>query len=298
MTDALVELGWSVVRYDLRGMGSSDRVLPELSQAALVRDLEAVVDKLGLQTFALAGLHGGAATAALYAALHQDRVSRLILLNPFRSGTHPFNQDPVGRALASVSGMAEDDFSFFSLVAGNLMTRFANPDHSRDLALTFQRSTSPRTLIAYQAVLRQVDLTPTLPQLEMPTLVVHDTGFPFGSFEERQDVAAAMQHARLIVIPGDGAAEIASIDSFLREASETAVTKSAADAESSSGRPLTARENQVLRLVAEGKTNREISECLVLSERTVSRHLTNIYEKLDLRSRSEATAYAIRRGLA
>jgi DNA-binding NarL/FixJ family response regulator len=55
---------------------------------------------------------------------------------------------------------------------------------------------------------------------------------------------------------------------------------------------LTARELQVLRLVATGKTNRLIAADLFLSEKTVARHLSNIFTKLGLSSRAAATAYA------
>jgi DNA-binding CsgD family transcriptional regulator len=55
---------------------------------------------------------------------------------------------------------------------------------------------------------------------------------------------------------------------------------------------LSAREIQVLRLVAAGRTNRQIASALFISERTVERHLSNIFNKLDLTSRSAATAYA------
>ena len=55
---------------------------------------------------------------------------------------------------------------------------------------------------------------------------------------------------------------------------------------------LTLREVQVLRLVATGKTNRAIAGDLFLSEKTVARHVANIFTKLDLSSRSAATAYA------
>jgi DNA-binding NarL/FixJ family response regulator len=55
---------------------------------------------------------------------------------------------------------------------------------------------------------------------------------------------------------------------------------------------LSTREIQVLRLVAAGKTNRQIASDLFISERTVERHLSNIFNKLDLSSRAAATAYA------
>ena len=297
MTDGLVELGWSVIRYDLRGMGSSDRVVSDMSADALMRDLEAVVRRLGLQRFALAGLHAGAATAIRYAARHQEVVSQLVLLNPFRSGAHRFGVDPVGRTLATVSTMAEDDWAYFSLIAGNLVTNFANPDHARALAATFQRSTSPRTHVAYMDSLKAMDLMPFLPLIGVPTLIVHDTGFPFGSFEDCQEVADALPNARIVVVPGDGAAEIAAIDTFLRAPRES--SGATPNVGSSTGAAcLTPREIEVLRLIARGRTNREMSDDLVLSERTVARHITNIYNKLGLRSKAEATAYAMHHNLA
>ncbi|MGW6565232.1 LuxR C-terminal-related transcriptional regulator [Streptomyces sp. NPDC054975] len=61
---------------------------------------------------------------------------------------------------------------------------------------------------------------------------------------------------------------------------------------------LTAREAEVLRLVAEGGTNRDIAQALVISEHTVARHLNNIFAKLDVTSRTAATAYAYAHGLA
>jgi DNA-binding NarL/FixJ family response regulator len=61
---------------------------------------------------------------------------------------------------------------------------------------------------------------------------------------------------------------------------------------------LTAREVEVLRLVAQGATNRDIASTLTISERTVNTHLTNIYNKIDAKNRTAAAAYALQRGLA
>ena len=61
---------------------------------------------------------------------------------------------------------------------------------------------------------------------------------------------------------------------------------------------VTPRERDVLQLLAEGLTNREIAQRLVVSEHTVHRHVTNVLRKLDLRSRTAAAAYAVRSGLA
>jgi DNA-binding NarL/FixJ family response regulator len=61
--------------------------------------------------------------------------------------------------------------------------------------------------------------------------------------------------------------------------------------------PLTPRESEILKLIAEGYSGREIAEELVISQKTVDRHRSNILEKLGLRDRVDLTRYAIRRGL-
>jgi DNA-binding NarL/FixJ family response regulator len=61
---------------------------------------------------------------------------------------------------------------------------------------------------------------------------------------------------------------------------------------------LTAREAEVLRLVSAGSSNQQIARLLHLSEKTVARHLSNIFTKLDVASRTAAAAYAFEHGLA
>jgi DNA-binding CsgD family transcriptional regulator len=61
---------------------------------------------------------------------------------------------------------------------------------------------------------------------------------------------------------------------------------------------LTPREAEVLRLLATGASNREIADTLVVSVRTVERHLLHVYDKIDARRRGDAVAYALRHGLA
>ncbi len=77
----------------------------------------------------------------------------------------------------------------------------------------------------------------------------------------------------------------------LRELSEPSRQPQGAD-------PLTEREIQVLQLVAQGQSNREISDLLTISEATVRTHVSNILSKLNLCSRTQAALYALREGLA
>jgi DNA-binding NarL/FixJ family response regulator len=61
---------------------------------------------------------------------------------------------------------------------------------------------------------------------------------------------------------------------------------------------LTPREAEVLRLIARGCSNQQIADELVLSVRTVERHITNLYAKIGAHGKADATAYALRHGLA
>jgi two-component system nitrate/nitrite response regulator NarL len=70
-----------------------------------------------------------------------------------------------------------------------------------------------------------------------------------------------------------------------------------AEGELAATEPLTDREREVLQLLAEGKSNQEIAEGLVISESTVKNHLRNILGKLHLRNRIQAAVYAVRQGL-
>jgi pimeloyl-ACP methyl ester carboxylesterase len=292
MTDEMVRHGWKVIRYDLRGMGSSDRLVSEMTLDGLCLDVDAVVDRLGLPRFALVGISAGAAVAAAYAAAHQDRVSRLILLDPFPTGPAWSEYSPLRRLLELIAGLTQDDWSVFALATSNVVTNFASSEQARALAASLEASASPKTFLAYEYAMREVDLTGLLPTIEVPALVMHNTQFPIGSFEMSRQVASALPDARFGVVSGEAEAEIEAIDRFLRSAGEALPVEAGG-----TGHHLTPRESDVLRLVAGGMTNREISEDLVLSERTVARHITNIYAKLNLRSKAEATAYALRHDL-
>ena len=84
---------------------------------------------------------------------------------------------------------------------------------------------------------------------------------------------------------------------FLELGAEPALAGLAADFGERRAGPLTEREVEVLRLVSTGLTNRAIGERLSLSEKTVARHLSNIFAKVGLSTRAAATAYAYENGL-
>ena len=95
---------WRFVRYDPRGLGLSNRDVEEFSIDALVRDLEAVVDRLGVPSVQLMGLAMGGAVALAYAARHPDRVSHLVIFDGFERGAEATNPK-----LAALSELARED---------------------------------------------------------------------------------------------------------------------------------------------------------------------------------------------
>src|SRR5262245_8821093 len=76
----------TVVRYDCRGTGLSDRDDAEFSVEEQVKDMEAVADHYGLRSFAIWGTIGGSPASIVYAARHPDRVSHLLLWGAYMRG--------------------------------------------------------------------------------------------------------------------------------------------------------------------------------------------------------------------
>jgi len=87
-------------------------------------------------------------------------------------------------------------------------------------------------------------------------------------------------------------------ESFLTSAAQRSLVRAWMSDDSAGPRePLSPREQEVLKLIAEAHTNREIGELLGLAEKTVESHRGNILRKLGMRDRVELVRYAIRRGL-
>ena len=112
-----------------------------------------------------------------------------------------------------------------------------------------------------------------------------------------------MRFARALAAAGDEEGSTLEFRAALAGFERLGAVRDAGEVASLLGTPdalpagLTTREADVLRLLASGKTNRDIAVELVISEHTVGRHLQNLYAKLGVSSRSAATAYAFEHGL-
>ena len=299
VTDRLAASGCTAVRYDIRGMGASDREVADLSLAARVSDLEAVVARLGLERFALGGSDLGAATAVAYAVAHPEQVSQLVLVSPWASGKAMFAL-PDFKVVRGMSPAAEREWHVFTNSLADVVTGFEKPELRRRLAETMRQSTSAQGLFDYYAASEKIDVTSLLGAIQAPTLVIHDPAFPFSSFDLCRDVAAGVPNAQLVVLQGcfiTGDDQEPYLDALTRFIGASAAPPSASAA-SAAASALTPRESEILRLIAAGRTNNEIAAALALSERTVARHITNLYAKIDVHSKAGATAYALQNGLA
>jgi pimeloyl-ACP methyl ester carboxylesterase/DNA-binding CsgD family transcriptional regulator len=303
VTDQLAALGWRVIRFDHRGMGASDRDVSDLSLEARARDLAAVVAQFGLDRFALAGIDAGAATAVAYAIENPASVSALVLVSPWISGARWFALPDLRIAHAAT---AKDDreWKVFCQMLGNVATAFADPELGQQCADIIVQSTSPAGLSAWKQASMQIDLTSLLPRISIPTLVIHERAFPFGSFELCREVAASIPNARFVVVDDTSIAgrrhdgHVTAIDRFFR-AGRTDAIAPRVRANSPVTRlvpvsKLTSREAQVLRLVAAGATNKEIAAELAVAVSTIERHLVNLYAKIGARGRADAIGYALR----
>ena len=108
------------------------------------------------------------------------------------------------------------------------------------------------------------------------------------SIEEVADAVRAVVQGQTLITPSMASKLIAEF---------TALSRRASDRQEMPAPRLTERELDVLRLVAQGRTNREVADELYIAENTVKNHVRNILEKLHLHSRMEAVLYAVRERL-
>jgi pimeloyl-ACP methyl ester carboxylesterase/DNA-binding CsgD family transcriptional regulator len=292
--------GRMVVRYDRLGTGLSDRERPRETFTPAFEDatLCTVLHELGLARVTLMGISCGGTIAVSFAARQPERVDRLVLYGSYAQGS----------ALAppqARTGMIELVRSHWGL-GSRLLADMFGPNWSAEDRAAFtasQRAAADAGIAADMlALIYQTDVRDDLPEVRAPALVVHREHDRAMQLKGAREIAALLPDADLVTLPGnahlpwhgDGDAVLRTVAPFLGIQGPPAPASAAA---TDAPAELSAREREVLELVARGLNDAQIAERLVISPHTVHRHVANILAKLRLPTRAAAAAAAARIGL-
>ena len=293
---------YAYLRFDQRGCGLSDREVPEISLEANVHDLECVVDAAGLGRFAIFGASQGAAFAIAYAARHPERVSHLLLYGGFARGwARRESAENAQRNSAQVRlielGWGSDEPSFRQVFTSQFMPD-AGMEEIRAFNDLMPLTSSAKTAATIFQANGEVDVQAEARRVRCPALVVHGTGDLRIPFEEGRRVAGLIPGAQFVSLetrnhlmpPGDPAWK-KLLDAMVEFYPPAQLPGPA-------GFPnLTARERDVLELIAQGLDNAQIAARLALSEKTVRNNITHIFDKIQVENRGQAIVRARERGL-
>ena len=293
-----------LVQFDGRGAGRSERDVDDLSMAAHLRDLDAVVDAAGIDQCVLLGYYHSATLAIAWAARHPERVRGLVLFGGALRGWDQMR----GAGTQALLTLIDRDWDTFVESVTHAWLGWPAGAEGRQAADWFRTSTSPAVASATMKAAAEIDVTADARLVRCPTLVLHRADATVIPLELSEELARAVPDGRLEILPGSSAGLLfehtdSVVDRLIEFVFDPGSPGTAgAAAERALGRRgsggLSPRETEVLGLLAGGDTNGQIAARLGLSINTVERHVANVYRKIDARGRAEATAWAIRNGIA
>lgn len=281
-----------LVDYDCRGAGLSDRNVSDYSLEAWVRDVEAVVDALGEDRVTLFAPDSLAVpTAIAFATRRPERVSHLVLWQAHTGIKHLIG-DP---AFATVLELIEKDWGLFCEVLVQFMG-WSDPETAHRSAAMMKELHTPQGIRAAMNAAQDIDVSDLLLQVHSPTLVLHRRAGR-QPLSDSMRVASAIPNARLVSIDGTAFSWALEHPDSVLQAIDEFVCWSRPPERRPASTSLSPRELEILRLLAQGRSSREMGTELVLTVRTVERHISNIYRKIDAHNRAQATAFAHEHGL-
>jgi class 3 adenylate cyclase/DNA-binding SARP family transcriptional activator len=211
-----------LVHYDCRGSGLSEREVDDFSIESHLRDLEAVVERLGLSRFALAGgVHAGPVAIA-YAASNPERVSHLVLWCTYGRASDLLASSP---ALQAVRALMEMDWEVATETIANIAFGWSAGEDSRRFAAYLRQCTTQQTFAASLAATNATDVTELLTKLTMPVLVLHRRELAYPHVDMAKRLASQIPNARLVLQEGNSIAPylgntdavVEAIEEFLAE---------------------------------------------------------------------------------
>ena len=298
----------TLVHYDGRGTGHSQRDVTDLSLEAMVSDMEAVIDRAKLAQVSLLGQYNSCTHAIAYAARHPERVKRMVLFGGSARGWNAMS----ARQTQAMLSLIEQDWDLFADTAAHQWMGWSAGEAGRAMASAIRAAVTPQVARATMQAASAADVTELLPKVAARTLVLHPRDMPQIPVDVARSLAMSLPRGRLVLLEGaqpvlfteDPGEVVSLLTGFFCDGIESAEAPSPSGAGAAGGRQapssdgLSPRELEVLRLVAAGESNSQIARRLGLSTHTVERHVANLYRKIGARGRADATAYALRNGLA
>ena len=291
--------GYTLIRYDRLGVGMSDRTLrdSDLTIDEEVATLRALLDELELERVSLVGGSCGSCTAIAFAATYPERVERLVLYGSYPDGaeiTAPGVGDAIIAAVRAHWGLGARLLSDIFLGGAD------SAEQERFAGLQREAATA-EAAAALLGLVYRLDVRALLPLVRSPALVVHRRDDRAVPFRLGREVAAAIPGATFVPLKGTAHfpwhGDVDSVVRACREALAPSGSSSPHNASEPESVLLSRREREILACVAQGLSDREIADQLVLSSHTVHRHVANIRRKLGRSSRTAAVAEAARLGL-
>jgi pimeloyl-ACP methyl ester carboxylesterase/DNA-binding CsgD family transcriptional regulator len=292
----------TLIRYDLRGCGLSDRDGVEFSFEKLVADLEAVVDAAGVERFALFGTAGGGMTAMAYAARHPERVTHLIIYGGFTRGriarsVKPEQLEEARTRLKVMEVGWQNENLAYRQFGASLQMQEATTEQFRSFTDLLRLATSSANAVGLMRVFYGLDLREIAPRVRCPTLVLHAREDAVSPFEEGRSLAGLIPGARFVPLESRNHLTLESEPAWRQLVDEVNGFLPASPAKPTGAVELsldeiTAREREVLELVAQGLDNSRIGGQLGMSEKTVRNHVSTILSKLDIHSRAQVIVRA------
>jgi len=204
-----------LIRYDGRGSGLSDRNVADYSVDAHVLDLEAVVERLGVQRFVLTSSYTACPVAIAYAARHPEAVSQLVLWCPWA------RQEARAQALWV---LREGDWELYTEASAHAALGWSAGEEAHSFAAFLRECTTPEAARAIFKALSEFDVASVLSQVRSPTLILQRRQVALlPGVEVAKGLASGIPDARLALLEGasflwwvgDEEAVLAAIYEFL-----------------------------------------------------------------------------------
>jgi len=195
------------VRYDARGNGLSDWDVEEISFDTNVGDLEAVVDASGLDRFTLYGVSQGCAVSIMYALRHPQRVDRLVLYGGFARGRlERGSQEEIDQSQAMLTliqmGWGKDNPAFRQMFT-SIFVPGATCEQEEWFNELQRMTASAENAARIRRAADRINIDDLLPQVSVPTLVLHCRNDAAAPFDEGRRMAARIPNARFVALESD-----------------------------------------------------------------------------------------------